>query len=560
MMFLSDMFLVAWCTLFISILTHTILPLVSWCSLLICFLTHSMLYFSTLDIAPSNTATRDDSDAKGCTFLWKIENLSYCWLKRGECIKSPAFTVDSLYGTIWSLCLFPKGVKNQNSATVVLKREHEHCGPNFIQVKYQIALLDKDGSVLEDKHIWEKGFQKEKSVFFYVCKGQEKVPENERKSFLPSDTLTIQCKIWQKDEDPVVLELLSAQTVFKVQRRSFVWTIDKFTTLKPHQQSKFMLIDKMTDGAINFNLVLNKRSGSDNKIDINICSFDECINFISFKVLITDSKGIKVNCGNHEYLNSNLKKGIFFPLSFSKLMNEKTTYLPNDVLTLDCEYAFSFVTSSRKCARCGKISLLETEKSVKIKKAIKDQKENSELTSILVNDLKSMYSNAILCDTELRTSTQTFSAHKAILSARSCVFRTMFSSDMKEKNSGHVDITDLDDETVHRMLTYIYTDSLGDLQLESATNLYTAADKYNIQSLKRRCSSFLKDNLFPSTACGVLALADMHQDHDLKNAVQGYIMNHDKEIFDTQEWKHFMSTNLNLAADVMYQKVSHATL
>ncbi|GBM60124.1 Protein roadkill, partial [Araneus ventricosus] len=471
-----------------------------------------------------------------------------------------AFIANSLYGTIWSLCLFPKGVKNENSATVVLKREHEHCGPNVIQVKYQITLLDKDGSVLEDKLIWENDFRRENSVFFYVCKRQEKVSDSEGKSFLPDDTLTVQCKIWKKDEEPIVSELLSARTVFKVQRRSFVWRIDKFSTLTPDLRSKFMVIDKLTDGAINFHLVINERLGSEKKLDIDIRSFDECINFISFQVSIVDSKGIKVNCGNQEDLDGNLKKGILFPLSFSMLMNEKSIYLPNGALCLDCEYAFSFVTSSTECARCGNVSSLVTEEAVQNKKAIKVVKEKSESTSVLVNDLKSMYNNAILCDMELRTSSKTFQAHKAILSARSSVFRRMFSSDMKEKNSGHVDITDLEEETVRRMLTYMYTDSLGDLQMESASKLYTAADKYNIPSLKHRCTSFLKGNLYPSTACDVLVLADMHQDHDLKSAVHDYIMNHDKEVFDTQEWKHFMATNLKLAADVMYQKVSQTKI
>ncbi|GBN17973.1 hypothetical protein AVEN_137342-1 [Araneus ventricosus] len=136
----------------------------------------------------------------------------------------------------------------------------------------------------------------------------------------------------------------------------------------------------------------------------------------------------------------------------------------------------------------------------------------------------------------------------------------MFSSDMKEKNSGHVDITDLEAETVHRMLTYVYTDSLGDLQMESASALYTAADKYDIPSLKHRCSSFLKYNMYANTACDVLALADMHQDHDLKSAVQDYITEHGKEVFNTPEWKRFMETNLQLAADVMYRNVSRQEL
>ncbi|KAF8796454.1 TD and POZ domain-containing protein 1 [Argiope bruennichi] len=126
---------------------------------------------------------------------------------------------------------------------------------------------------------------------------------------------------------------------------------------------------------------------------------------------------------------------------------------------------------------------------------------------------------------------------------------------MKEKNSGHVDITDLEDDTVQRMLEYMYTDSLADMQLEGACKLYAAADKYQILSMKKRCSSFLKESLCPNKVYDVLVLADLHQDDDLKNDVQDYIIEHDREVFGSAEWKTFMDTNPKLAAAVMYQKV-----
>ncbi|GBL92280.1 Protein roadkill [Araneus ventricosus] len=243
------------------------------------------------------------------------------------------------------------------------------------------------------------------------------------------------------------------------------------------------------------------------------------------------------------------------PSQKTGFQEKRSLYLPNDVLSLYCECILSTATASYECSSCGTPSSVIQE-AVRNKNEINVGKEQLQLTPALVNDLKSMYNNSILCDMELRTSTQSFPAHKAILSARSTVFRKMFSGDMKEKKSGHVDITDLEEETVCRMLTYMYTDSLGDLQMESASKLYTAADKYDITYLKRRCSSFLKDNVCPDTVCGVLVLADKYQDDDLKSDVHDYIMNHAKEVFDAQEWKHLMTTNLQLAADVMYRKVS----
>ncbi|GFX38458.1 hypothetical protein TNCV_2344311 [Trichonephila clavipes] len=92
----------------------------------------------------------------------------------------------------------------------------------------------------------------------------------------------------------------------------------------------------------------------------------------------------------------------------------------------------------------------------------------------------------------------------------------MFSNDMRERNSECVDIENLDDDTFQRMLEYMYTATVPDLQWDIAYNLY-AADKYEILSLKSKCASFLTDNLTQDNACDLLILADMHQDEELKS-------------------------------------------
>ncbi|GFV29794.1 TD and POZ domain-containing protein 5 [Trichonephila clavipes] len=155
---------------------------------------------------------------------------------------------------------------------------------------------------------------------------------------------------------------------------------------------------------------------------------------------------------------------------------------------------------------------------------------------------------------KLRTNTNTIPVHTQILGARSSVFKAMFSHDMKEKTQGCVDVTDVDDDTVRRMLLYMYTDKLEDLQWESASQLYSASDKYDIESLRSKCSAILLSKLSPTNACRILSLADLHSDEVLKNTVQKYILLQGKEIFSSSEWKLFMKTDIHLAAEVMYRK------
>ncbi|GIY04282.1 speckle-type POZ protein [Caerostris extrusa] len=79
---------------------------------------------------------------------------------------------------------------------------------------------------------------------------------------------------------------------------------------------------------------------------------------------------------------------------------------------------------------------------------------------LLIDDMKSLYSDPAMSDMRLRTETETFQVHAAVLSARSPVFRAMFTTDMKEKNNGCVDIPDIDNDTLRQLILYMYTDQL----------------------------------------------------------------------------------------------------
>ena len=58
----------------------------------------------------------------------------------------------------------------------------------------------------------------------------------------------------------------------------------------------------------------------------------------------------------------------------------------------------------------------------------------------------------------------------------------MFQSDMVEAHEGVVKIEDIEEETVEKMLEFVYSGEISDIggQLE---NLFYAADKYQIEGL-----------------------------------------------------------------------------
>lgn len=84
---------------------------------------------------------------------------------------------------------------------------------------------------------------------------------------------------------------------------------------------------------------------------------------------------------------------------------------------------------------------------------------------------------------------------------------------MKEKNLNVVEITDVDPDKLNRMLKYMCTSTIKeDLLHDDACNLYRAADKYDVVSLRNWCLGLLASSLSVARVCDVLTLADVHQD------------------------------------------------
>ncbi|KAF8777732.1 TD and POZ domain-containing protein 4 [Argiope bruennichi] len=171
--------------------------------------------------------------------------------------------------------------------------------------------------------------------------------------------------------------------------------------------------------------------------------------------------------------------------------------------------------------------------------------------STFLEDLKCLYQSQIVSDIKIKTTCTTFSAHKIVLSSLSSKFKEMFTTDLKDKPTDFIEIKDLDDDIVLRMLLFFYTESLDDVQWDMAMKLYHAADVYQIQRLKFKCSSFLLENLIVSNVGDLLLLAHDHHDNKLKSVVADYICIYDEEIFNSDEWAAFSEAYFQLAFETM---------
>ncbi|GFR05098.1 tdpoz3 [Trichonephila clavata] len=235
-------------------------------------------------------------------------------------------------------------------------------------------------------------------------------------------------------------------------------------------------------------------------------------------------------------------------------MEKKSLFLKDDTLSLHCECVFPTGISFKGIIGTKIELTLPQTQSIDLRSVpiINTSGRQSDDASSLKEDFKALYTEGTLSDIMLSTETKTFPAHSAVLCARSPVFKTMITDD-RTKIKESVDIVDMDADTVRRMLSYMYTDSVEDLQWESALRLYEAANKYEILSLRKKCSDFLEHSLSLTNACDALLLADRHQDHDFKMIVQTYIIDRDKCVFSSEEFKKLMKKNSELAAETMHK-------
>lgn len=182
-----------------------------------------------------------------------------------------------------------------------------------------------------------------------------------------------------------------------------------------------------------------------------------------------------------------------------ELLEEKDEILPNDILTVCVD--LTVYDDYLKVNNSINLMKISTQKLSEDFEKLLISKKNSDVV-ILVGDKK-------------------FDAHRFILTTRSCVFEAMFSYDTKEKKEKEVTITDIDGEIFEKLLEYIYTDKVEDLDI-FAEELLEASDKYQLQGLKEMCEDSLAKTLSIENAIRILILADRHNAKHLKEFAMNY--------------------------------------
>merc|ERR1712212_923437 len=155
-------------------------------------------------------------------------------------------------------------------------------------------------------------------------------------------------------------------------------------------------------------------------------------------------------------------------------------------------------------------------------------------------------------DVTLQVGDEAFPAHKAILTARSQVFASMFDHKMIEQQSNIVEIKDMDPLMMRHFLHFLYTGELGAaLDVQLAKDLFSAADKYQVRQLRTFCEAFMSKNLTPENVPYVMVLAHLHDCLDLKNQAMEFFSSCASRVMESPAWEEVASAHPALVNDAL---------
>ncbi|XP_015927738.1 speckle-type POZ protein B-like [Parasteatoda tepidariorum] len=168
--------------------------------------------------------------------------------------------------------------------------------------------------------------------------------------------------------------------------------------------------------------------------------------------------------------------------------------------------------------------------------------------SQLQSDLKGLLKNNFYADIKFLIGDDILHAHKNILCSRSVVFKKMFEQNMKENKDSTVEITDIQKPVFEAFLSFLYTGTIRNNELDIVMSLYSVADKYAVETLVKTCSNLLVGYLSDKTVPLILKLADKHNDATLKATAIDFICKNFEEVETTDSWDTLLNSDLHLAS------------
>ncbi|KAJ6360495.1 hypothetical protein OIU76_016262 [Salix suchowensis] len=181
------------------------------------------------------------------------------------------------------------------------------------------------------------------------------------------------------------------------------------------------------------------------------------------------------------------------------------------------------------------------------------ESELNEKISFLSGSI-ALLKDQILTDIQLKPGNDgpSISAHRALLAARSEIFRNLLDSDAcKAPASDTIMLPELDHQELESLLEFLYSGSLPSEKLEKHVySLTLAADKYDIPYLLKFCERHMLRFLNSSNALDVLEISDACSNKTLKETALNFIVKNMEDVVFSAKYEAFVPENPHLAVQI----------
>lgn len=143
-------------------------------------------------------------------------------------------------------------------------------------------------------------------------------------------------------------------------------------------------------------------------------------------------------------------------------------------------------------------------------------------------------------------------AHKLIL-MRCSYFRALILGEMKESQLETIRIEQVSHPIFIKVLEYLYTDQLR-IPLDSAMELFQAADLFCIPRLKTICEKRMLHSINIENAAAIFLAADLHSALSLRQKAKKFIMLHFDSISKTSSFEDMGRSNIDLVFELLQNR------
>ncbi|CAO2184346.1 unnamed protein product [Urochloa humidicola] len=190
--------------------------------------------------------------------------------------------------------------------------------------------------------------------------------------------------------------------------------------------------------------------------------------------------------------------------------------------------------------------------------------ENPTPTPDIGTHLGRLLDSGVGTDVSLIVGREKFSAHRAVLAARSPVFQAELFGSMADATMPSITVQEIEPATFKVMLRFMYTDSLpedeelGDTPTDMLQHLLAAADRFDLDGLKHICSFKLSKYFSVDTVSYFLVCAETYNCPELKNKCLDFfaVENNFKEAVFTDGFLILLQKFPSLAAELRRRVVT----